>query len=170
MGIISGLEYSIEVCGTYTEKLVLKLEEIHKLALRFIFSKYGRWLSLTEPYFKAGVNLPEERRSKKRSKLLYMILSTTDLIKKVRLIRLHSSIITRNKHTRTLEVYRCAKYCLKCIFPQTIRECNALPEVTGAANTVYTSIGFEKVIPWLWNCRSLYFMSYRVLILCLINV
>lgn len=121
------LEYAAAVWDPHTLVLGDKLERIQTLAVRFIFSKYRRTVSVTELRQNANLPLLSVRRKHARLKLLYQIYFNLVRVAKDKYITPAARRSSRLNHENSILPYTARTNSYKySFFVRTIVEWNSL--------------------------------------------
>ncbi|KAH9382866.1 hypothetical protein HPB48_023484 [Haemaphysalis longicornis] len=125
------IEYAKTVWDPYTSGSHSKLDEIHRLAARFIFNKYCRGHSPTQPCELAKLPSLELRTEYDRLKILFLIIHDHGKIDKNDYYRISPDEYFRNRHSMYIPPPTVRNDCFKhSFYPTAIKQWNMLTDAT----------------------------------------
>lgn len=122
------LEYACIVWDPHTKSNIYSLEKIQRRAVRFIYSKYGRSVSVTKVMQDNQIPTLQSRRQLHRLKFLYSLVNFKLALDPSVYATPLSTRKTRHSHDLSLTPYFARTNLFKfSFFPRTITEWNNLP-------------------------------------------
>lgn len=131
------LEYACIVWDPFTKKDINKLEQIQRLAIRFIYNRYRRHDSPTSLMQTNNIMTLQSRRKITRLKFLYQLWNRKLALDPAPYLNLLPHRPTRNFHPfKFNSIFARTNKFKHSFFPRTISDWNALPSETFLSNNV----------------------------------
>lgn len=122
------LEYACIVWDPHTKSNIYSLEKIQRRAVRFIYSKFGRGVSVTKLMQDNEIQTLQSRRQLLRLKFLHSLVNNKLALHPSAYVTPLSTRQTRHSHVLSLTPYFARTNLFKfSFFPRTINEWNNLP-------------------------------------------
>lgn len=149
----SRLEYASSVWSPWQHYLVMKLEAIQNRALRFIFSDYSRFTSVTGLRSKANLHTLSFRRILSRLALFHKLYYNNASIRASLFLPPHSISLRHDNSRKVRPIFSSTVSFYNSYLPMTIKDWNKLPD------SVVTETNSDRFAEELINYLELTNMS-----------